>query len=111
MCEGPVNVAKCKDASQSSTLNGHMSAARAVDGIHDTHNGDRCSHTTFESNPWWRVDLGQQYNVKTVRITGVDAPDAGGRLNPFNIKVGDQYCAKNLMLPLGQTGDFVCGMC
>lgn len=106
--DGPVNVAKCKEASQSSTLHGHMSAARAVDGIHDTHNGDRCSHTTFESNPWWRVDLGQQYNVKTVRITGVDAPDAGGRLNPFNIKIGDQYCAKNLMLPLGQTGDFVC---
>jgi len=106
--DGPVNVAKCKSASQSSTLSGHFYAERAVDGIHDSHTADRCSHTDFESNPWWSVDLGAVYNVKTVRITGVDAPDAGGRLNPFNIKVGDQYCAKNLMLPLGQTGDFEC---
>jgi len=64
------NLALKRPTQQSSTAeNGAASAKRAVDG--DT-NGDfkkgSVSHTNFEENPWWQVDLGADFAVEEVRI-------------------------------------------
>ena len=46
-------------------------ASKAVDGNHNTHFfGGSCSHTGVgDANPWWYVDLGQQYRIESVALT------------------------------------------
>lgn len=58
-----VDIAMHKTASQSSTnYNGFPN--RAVDGNFKSRWADKsCTHTNDEQDPWWRVDLGQEYIV------------------------------------------------
>ena len=62
------NVALNKSTVQSSTGYGGVSS-RAVDG---NTNGDygagSITHTNFEQNAWWRVDLGASYNISQISI-------------------------------------------
>eukprot|EP00058_Branchiostoma_floridae_P019989 XP_002605479.1 hypothetical protein BRAFLDRAFT_92896 [Branchiostoma floridae] len=84
-----INIAKGKDAFQSSTMWG-MAASLAVDGNTD---GDyfqnSCTHTEqWVRGPAWWVDLGQSYTIGRVVI--FNRQDYGpDRLNPFNIHIGD----------------------
>ena len=57
------DIAMHKRATQSSTsYNGFPT--RAVDGNFKSRWADKsCTHTRDEQNPWWRVDLGQEYIV------------------------------------------------
>jgi len=67
----PVNVAPGGIASQSSTLNipVDLSAAQALDGNRDGNFGaDSLSHTDFDNQPWWQVDLGARFTISRVDV-------------------------------------------
>jgi len=67
----PTNVAAGGLASQSSTLNigVDLSAAQAVDGDTNGNFGsDSLSHTDFENQPWWQVDLGTNFTISRVAV-------------------------------------------
>ncbi|KAL4223746.1 hypothetical protein ACF0H5_017212 [Mactra antiquata] len=59
-----LNVALKKPASMSSSSLDRV-ASRAVDGNtnQDFFDGNSCFHTLVEANPWWRVDLGNDYYI------------------------------------------------
>ena len=68
-CVDPANLALEGSASQSSTY-GKGDASLAIDG---NTTGDNpwsadLQHTTNEAMPWWQVDLGQQADIKGIRI-------------------------------------------
>ena len=75
-----VNIAPGKSTTQSSTSGGYF-ASRAVDLSTGT-----CSITTYEVSPWWRVDLGTQYTIGTVKIT--NSANNWHHLSTFDVKVG-----------------------
>jgi len=61
-----VNIAQGATATQSSTFNNNQDkfgANNAVDGDSVTF-----THTKSESNPWWKVDLGDNYDVSSIEI-------------------------------------------
>jgi len=119
----PPNLAQGKSAKQSSTqlIAGRAEvkcvASKAVDGVHKNHHFSHCTHTKAGSRkpPKWEVDLGKDYKISVIRITGLVSKggQGGGRINPFYIKIGDTYCtqssgSREWCLPPGQTGDFTC---
>lgn len=63
------------------------STERAVDGNMDMDwSGMSCTETDGQ-DPWWRVDLGRDYYVSSVKIYNrVDC--CGDRLRNFEIRVG-----------------------
>ncbi|XP_077987409.1 fucolectin-6-like [Glandiceps talaboti] len=77
LCEVEVMVADSKlsnlvidkKATQSSH-HGDGSAIRAIDGDKSSDYADRsCTHTELEYEPWWKVDLNDEYHVIEVIIT------------------------------------------
>uniref|UniRef100_A0A3B1IMM3 Fucolectin tachylectin-4 pentraxin-1 domain-containing protein n=1 Tax=Astyanax mexicanus TaxID=7994 RepID=A0A3B1IMM3_ASTMX len=65
---------------------GHPS--NAIDGNTDA-NFERgsCSHTASQQNPWWRVDLLEEYTITSITITNRDY--LSERLNGAKIHVGN----------------------
>lgn len=62
------NVAKDRPTQQSSNAHGRTSE-NAVDGNTDgSWNGASVTHTNFETDPWWEVDLGDVYNISHIII-------------------------------------------
>ena len=58
-----------KPTSQSSTFR-DASSSKAVDGNDSTSwSSSSCTRTNSETNPWWRVDIGQEQAVETVTVT------------------------------------------
>jgi hypothetical protein len=71
---GEENIARRGTASQSSTAyEGH--ARLAIDGSTHPHfaTGRSISHTAFDHNPWWEVDLGEPTRVDRVVLWNEDA--------------------------------------
>ena len=65
---GNTNLAQGQSASQSST-NGVAGASRAVDGNADgNYNNNSVSHTNYEVNPWWQVDLGSKAALASISL-------------------------------------------
>ncbi|XP_070537630.1 uncharacterized protein [Ptychodera flava] len=63
------NLALDKKASQSSIF-AHGSAVKAVDGDKSNRYDKRsCMRTRREYEPWWKVDLGQEYEIYAVIVT------------------------------------------
>ncbi len=86
-CTNVTNVALGKAASQSSTLNFggiNSGASKAVDGNTDGNyfNGSVAA-TNGESNAWWQVDLGANYDVTSIQV--YNRMDGADRLNNFYI--------------------------
>ncbi|HEU5222880.1 MAG TPA: discoidin domain-containing protein [Candidatus Lumbricidophila sp.] len=86
----PVNFALGKVASQSSTYSGGDGtgfAARAVDGNTDGifANGS-VSHTNAETNPWWKVDLGQSRTINEIEVWNRADSDPS-RLSNYRLEV------------------------
>ncbi|XP_078665811.1 uncharacterized protein LOC144908150 [Branchiostoma floridae x Branchiostoma belcheri] len=83
-----VNLALKKPAAQPSTEHGGV-AELAVDGNTDgTFNAGSCTHTNYQSNPWWRVDLGSSQAIGSVVV--FNRQDCcQERLNNFRVHVGD----------------------
>jgi hypothetical protein len=83
-----INLAKGKEAVQSSTHSGG-DAARAVDGnTNGAWNRKSVSHTGKMDGPWWRVDLGAVYKIQSIRIHN-RTDSHGGRLNGAVVMVSD----------------------
>ena len=77
------NIALFQPTSESSTYSG--SASNAVDGNRNSYIS-KCTHTSADNNPWWRVDLGRVEPVAEVNIVNRDRlPE---RLNGAEIRVG-----------------------
>ena len=81
-----VNAARGRATAQSSTFEAAY-PGKAVDGNRDTNywHGS-CSHTHDEASAWWRVDLGRQYTIGTIRIT--NRASSWNRLSNFDVQVG-----------------------
>ena len=79
------NIALFKPTSQSSTEN-VLYASNAVNGKKDLHY-TKCAHTSQESDPWWRVDLGRVEPVAEVNILN-RGDCCGDRLNGAEMRVG-----------------------
>eukprot|EP00124_Ichthyophonus_hoferi_P005263 Ihof_evm5s718 gene=Ihof_evmTU5s718 len=68
-------------ATQSSTADNAL-APRAVDcNVSPNILGGSCSMTKPSTDPWWNVELGGWYQVKTVRVWA--QTDLPGQLNGF----------------------------
>jgi hypothetical protein len=110
------NAARGMPSAQSSTKNGGTSD-RAVDGRATTQYADNsCTHTNFESNPWWRVDLGRTSTVKSVQIWN-RGDCCGSRLSNFEVRVGDnagawsscKKCGNKWAIRQGKNKEISCG--
>uniref|UniRef100_A0A8C2GY02 Fucolectin tachylectin-4 pentraxin-1 domain-containing protein n=1 Tax=Cyprinus carpio TaxID=7962 RepID=A0A8C2GY02_CYPCA len=105
------NVALWRITNQSSDWDSSWISRYAVDGLRN-----RCAHTITQSDPWWRVDLLNEYQVKKVAITNRDFPAGSQRINGAVIRVGnfpdDTYrnpiCAVISTIPSGATSNFSC---
>ncbi|XP_056318527.1 uncharacterized protein LOC130232573 [Danio aesculapii] len=113
---GNHNLALKRNASQSSNY-GFWTAERAVDG---SRTGPKlwsvCSSTANQSNPWWRVDLGDVYRVSRVVITNINNSFAD-RINGAQIHIGNSLenngssnpiCAVISGIPAGVSATFLC---
>lgn len=73
-----------KKATQSSTTE-NFDASRAIDG---RMSGDLdlggCAHTQFDETPWWNVDLGGSYSVRSVVLHG-RTDCCSDRMYPFSV--------------------------
>lgn len=111
------NVAVRGEAVQSSTLS-YGGAFRANDGKRHTYYTEgSCSHTAVnDTDPWWRLDLGQTYRISAVKITnrGDCCPE---RLNGAQIRIGNSlanngnnntWCTTINHIPRGNTLSFNC---
>ncbi len=84
----PVDLALGKAARQSSTLFG-ADATRAVDGNQDGQFWDgSVTHTDFDLNAWWEVDLGSVQQIGQIEIAN-RTDCCGDRLSPFMVIVAD----------------------
>ncbi|XP_078616716.1 uncharacterized protein LOC144884998 isoform X2 [Branchiostoma floridae x Branchiostoma japonicum] len=80
------NVALGKPASQSSTDGSHI-AASAVDGEKGTSVSDnQCTLTNPEDDPWWQVDLEEDWPISTVRVLN-RGDCCGSLLKNFEIRI------------------------
>jgi len=86
---GVDNVARRGKATQSATSHGGV-AQRAVDGNKSVVYGDGGQTHTPEDgrNPWWEVDLGEEYPIDRISITG-RMEGFEGRLNGYTLTVLD----------------------
>ncbi|XP_026226612.1 fucolectin-1-like [Anabas testudineus] len=84
------NVALRGKATQSQRL-GHIlgAAYNAIDGNRNSDFGaGSCTHTTEQTNPWWRVDLLESYIVTSVIITN-RGDCCAERFNGAEVHIGD----------------------
>jgi putative heme-binding domain-containing protein len=84
------NVARQGKAKQSTTSH-NGDAARAIDGNKSgKYNDGGQTHTQEnEANPWWEVDLGQEYPITSIVIYNRTDDALGQRLKGFTLKVLD----------------------
>ncbi|KAK2913234.1 hypothetical protein Q8A67_001633 [Cirrhinus molitorella] len=84
-----------------------------VDGLYDS-----CSHTNSETDPWWSVDLLNEYQVEKVAITNRDDIFNYLRINGAVVRVGNfpnniysnPICATITTIPPGATDTYSCEM-
>jgi uncharacterized repeat protein (TIGR02543 family) len=89
------NVALNGTASQSSTdFDGDPE--RAIDGNTngDYNGGLSVTHTAFEDQPWWQVDLGDPYAIDEIQVWGRTGIHAG-RLSNYDVYILD--CRNNVV--------------
>ncbi|XP_065057399.1 uncharacterized protein LOC135685394 isoform X1 [Rhopilema esculentum] len=113
-----VNVALKQNTTQSSTPSStYGSSSYAVDGNTDNNIfGKSCAWTNYESNPWWRVDLGKERLVFEVKIYN-KAGCCVFRTTGLQIRIGSNLqdngnqnpvCRENLSMYAGEKATFVC---
>ena len=79
------NIAWKKQASQSSTAYGG-DANRALDGnTNNTYSQNSITHTNFEKQAWWQVDLGRSEQVGFVRLFNRGDGELAKRLSNFDV--------------------------
>ncbi|XP_064410083.1 fucolectin-like [Latimeria chalumnae] len=91
---GPENVALRGKATQSSvyTKQDGFHLGNAMNGNDGNNNSDyflgSCTHTLFENNPWWRVDLLDVYRISRIVITN-RGDCCSQHLNGAEIRIGN----------------------
>nr|XP_040038149.1 uncharacterized protein LOC120822482 [Gasterosteus aculeatus aculeatus] len=110
------NLALKGDATQSSTSSIFV-AAKAIDGSRNSYlSKGFCTHTESETDPWWRVDLRQEYVIAAVKVTN-RGDCCGERLDGAEIRVGSSLenngnnntrCASIPSLRAGKTKTYHC---
>ncbi|XP_052458918.1 fucolectin-like [Carassius gibelio] len=103
-------------AVQSSLLE-YFRADRAVDGIkYAPGTASFCTHTQSQTDPWWRLDLLDNYYISSVTITG-RADCCSQRLNGAEIHIGNSLeengnnnpiCAVIANISLGVSYSYAC---
>ncbi|XP_047672625.1 fucolectin-like [Tachysurus fulvidraco] len=118
MTKKNANLALGGIATQSSTYASN-NAYYAIDNNKETNaNIHPCTHTTFEPNPWWKVDLLVVYKISNVIITnrGDCCPE---RINGAEIHIGSSLinnsnnnpsCAVIASIPAGASVTYTCNM-
>jgi len=88
---GGDNIARKGRASQKNVAAGG-DAKRGIDGNKSGLYGDGGQTHTEENtnNPWWEVDLGDEFPIDQIVIYNRTEGDLGGRLNQFTVKVLDE---------------------
>nr|Q9I926.1 RecName: Full=Fucolectin-6; Flags: Precursor [Anguilla japonica]BAB03528.1 fucolectin-6 [Anguilla japonica] len=112
------NVAVRGKATQSDQLQGQWDAfshaSNAIDGNQDSYfyHGS-CTHTSGGANPWWRVDLLQEYKITSVTITN-RGDCCGERITGARIIIGknnglnNPECSTVGIMTAGETKTFRC---
>lgn len=84
------NIAWKKQAQQSSTEFGG-DASRALDGnTNSSYSQQSITHTEFENQPWWEVDLGRTEQVGLVRLHNRGDGELSKRLSDFDVILYDE---------------------
>ena len=84
------NIAWKKQARQSSTEFGG-DASRALDGnTNSSYSQQSITHTKFENQPWWEVDLGRTEQVGLVRLHNRGDGELSKRLSDFDVILYDE---------------------
>ncbi|XP_065438561.1 uncharacterized protein LOC122174773 [Chrysemys picta bellii] len=102
---GAQNLALGRPATQSSTFEnketGKAVAEKAVDGKRDGKwvQGS-CSHTQFDTEPWWTVDLGSSQSVSAVIVKNREDECCGERIRGAQIHVGDSLADNGKQNPI-----------
>lgn len=119
------NIAEGKAATQSSTWSGSTPAGNAVDGDAATF-----SHTNFQLNAWWAVDLGSLHDIFELSVLNRQTDSWAFRLYGYRISIqtvfdaalntannvwqqdvlvsqDGSYLTPDIFLPGGVTGQFV----
>ena len=65
------NIAEGKAADQSSTIKG-LEASLAVDGNSERKQSSKCTATSYEREPWWRVNLQKRHRIYGIQIYSPD---------------------------------------
>ena len=79
------NIAWKKQATQSSTAYGG-DANRALDGnTNSSYSQNSITHTNFENNAWWQVDLGRSEQIGLVRLFNRGDGELAKRLSNFDV--------------------------
>ncbi|XP_067093375.1 uncharacterized protein [Osmerus mordax] len=112
----PENLASSGSATQSSQYNNLGSASNAIDRKRvANYMCGSCTHTNPETNPWWRVDLLDTYNITSVTITN-RWDCCGERIAGAEIHVGNgmegvnnPLCAVIREMKDGEVREFACG--
>ncbi|KAI9515409.1 hypothetical protein NQZ68_026143 [Dissostichus eleginoides] len=111
------NLALQGKASQSSVQNFQGLAYNAIDGNRDSAwSHGSCTHTQYNLNPWWRLDLVETHKIFSVKVTN-NIDNGPSRLNGAEIRIGDSLenngnsnprCALISSIPAGFTETFEC---
>ncbi|WP_299184327.1 discoidin domain-containing protein [uncultured Aquimarina sp.] len=80
-------IAQGKNATQKSTLDEH-NASKAVDGNTDgMFSNGSVTHTHCGTNDWWRVDLGDNYNIQDIKVWNRTDACCSARLSNYDVKI------------------------
>ncbi|XP_043923688.1 fucolectin-4-like [Protopterus annectens] len=97
------NVALTGYATQSSDYPGTPAgpAINAIDGKRNSeyYTGKSCTHTNFQSSPWWRVDLQTSYLISAITVTA-RGDCCTSRLEGAEIHVGNSLKNNGIDNPL-----------
>ncbi|TSY83965.1 Fucolectin-4 [Bagarius yarrelli] len=114
-----VNLALRGTATQSSITGSNYHAKCAIDGNKASNIlSFSCTHTQFETDPWWRVELLAVYNISSVVITN-RGDCCSDRINGAEIRIGynlenngnnNPRCVTITSIPAGATRNFTCHM-
>ena len=90
-----INVALKKKATQINVANGG-NPERAIDGnTAGIYGMGSTTHTVIDTqNPWWEVDLGDEYPIDKIVVWNRTEQELGNRLNNFNLRVLDRQRAE-----------------
>jgi len=85
-------------ATQSSDLANSPAAIVAIDGnTDDQWNSGTCTHTTRETDPWWKLDMGEDRTVTEVRL--------------YNLGGHQKYKMEHIEVRVGANGDATDALC